>query len=229
MKTWIDDFPINIIPKLERFNIDGKRHYKLDDDNIFPSITSILSCRGKISLDKWKENVGEELSKKIGRNAANRGTRYHKICENYLSNLDPFQTDNEVKLFLPSDKEMFYNTKSILDRIDNIVFLERYLFSKKIKIAGTVDCIAEFDGELSIIDFKTSSKMKYIEDIPNYFAQATAYSLMFRELFNFTIEDIVIIIGIEETGESIVYKSNVINHMEYLKKSIQMFNNGEYD
>ena len=117
----------------------------------------------------------------------------------------------------------FKKLTATLNKIDNIYCLETPLYSKRLKLAGTVDCIAEYDGTLSVIDFKTSNKPKQFEEIPHYFAQATAYSIMFYEMYGIKIKQLVIIISID-SDDTIVYVSNIGKHIDYLIDSIKIFN-----
>lgn len=224
---WIEDFPFHIISPLQQINSPNGRTYKLDDGTIFNSVTTTLSCRGKKGILEWIERVGSNEAEYKSRIAANRGSRFHDMCELYLKNRDPYTPNNNSHEIA---KILFKKSIPVLDRIDNIICTETRLYSKKMKLAGQVDCIAEFDGELSVIDFKTSNSLKDINYIQGYFAQATAYSLMFKELFDFTIPNIVIIIGVEEDFSIQLFKSSdIVSHMKFLKESIEMYNKGEID
>ena len=92
---------------------------------------------------------------------------------------------------------MFNSIKFLLDDIDNIHALETPLYSDHLEIAGTVDCIAEFQGKLSIIDFKTASKPKDRDDIHNYFMQCAAYSVAFEELTKIPVTRLVILMAVD--------------------------------
>ena len=141
-----------------RVNIDGKRHYQIGHVH-YPSITTVLgSTSDKTYLKEWRERIGDEAADRISNNSAKRGTNMHQMCEDYLNN-------NPLSLKMPDALEMFYSLKPILNRINNIHCQEKALYSHKIKIAGSVDCIGEFDNILSVIDFKNSRRIKKEEDI----------------------------------------------------------------
>lgn len=181
------------IPKLERVEINGKRHYQTPEGFRYPSITTVLSILSRDSIQEWRRRVGEQEANRISGIAASRGTKIHKMCEDYLNN------ELDLKKALPVHKETFYSLRPILDqKINNICLQETQMWSDYLKVAGTVDCIAEFDGVLSVIDFKTSRKLKQKEHISGYFQQASAYSVMFEERTKIPIKQIVIIIAVDE-------------------------------
>jgi len=148
--------------------INGKRFYVLPNGNKYPSITTVLSARGNEGILKWRESVGEQVANTIMRNAARRGTAVHTLTENYLNNEELSQQG-----VLPT--ALFTILKTELDKINNIVMQEGALYSDKWGVAGRVDCIAEYEGKLSVIDFKTSTKDKKEEWVENYFIQTSAY------------------------------------------------------
>jgi genome maintenance exonuclease 1 len=167
-------------------------------------------------ISEWKKKVGEEKAAKISAEATTRGKNYHSLMESYLQNtlneeeLDPFQI------------ELLMNARKRVDNIDNVMCIEKALFSEKYRIAGTVDCIAEYNGVLSVIDHKTSSKFKKEEWIQNYFLQETGYALMFEELTGIKIDQVVTIISIKDSHyppqvfikKASDYKDQLINLVE---------------
>jgi genome maintenance exonuclease 1 len=121
------------------------------------------------------------------------------------------------------DADMWRTLRPVIDRIDNIHALESKLYSDRLEVAGTVDCIGEFDGELSVIDFKTSKRPKDINNIDNYFVQATAYSVMFQELFDIQIPNVTIIIGVDDEQPQIFHqkRKGFINQLIDLRQSFK--------
>lgn len=177
-------------------NIDGRRHYKLPNSELAVSMTTMLSdMSDKKHLDRWKKRVGEAEAAKITQSASTHGTGYHAIMEDYLNNR------LNVESLTREELDTFKMSKSMVDRIDNILFVEQSLFSQKYRIAGTVDVCAEFDKVPSIIDHKTSLRPKKKEWIYNYFLQKTGYALMLEELTGIRIEQIVTLISIREQSE----------------------------
>ncbi len=198
------------LPQLERETIDGVRYYKVpDNDELIKlvSITSVTSHKNRQIFVNWRKKIGEEEADKITRQATSRGTDMHTLVENYLYNRDL----PEVQ---PLSDFLFKISKSTLNRINNIHALEGSLYSKQLGIAGTVDCIAEFDGELSIIDFKTSKKPKPREWIEHYFVQCMAYGCMLYELTGIPVKKLVIIMACEN-GECVVYEER--DKTKYIK------------
>ena len=167
------------------------RFYKTPTGLLYPSVTTVLGHSGKESLLEWRKRVGEEEADRISRRAADRGTKMHKLCEDYINNV-PVQRED----FLSWD--MFTSLRPILDNnLDNVHMQEVPLYSDYLQVAGRVDCVAEWDGKLSIIDFKTSTKPKRREWIQNYFMQASAYAVMYEELTGTPISRLVIVIAVE--------------------------------
>ena len=180
-------------PKLLTEEVDGKRLYLAPNGEHYPSVTTVLSEYNKKEIQEWRARVGEEQANKISRQATTRGTSVHKVIEKYLKNEDISKYE-----MLPNVKSLFFRMKEELDKkVNNIHCLEDKLYSHTLKLAGTVDCISEYNGELSVIDFKTSVRLKKKENIGNYFMQGAAYSTMFTEMTGLPINKIVILIGVD--------------------------------
>ena len=202
------------LPKLDRETIDGIRYYKVPDDEELlklVSITSITSHFNREIFVKWRKRIGEEEAEKITKAATSRGTDMHSLTENYLKNQD-------LPSVPPLPDFLFKIAKTELNRINNIHSLEGSLYSKQLGIAGTVDCIAEYNGELAIIDFKTSKKPKPREWIDHYFVQCCAYAAMYYELTGVSVKKFVIIMSCED-GECVVYEE--YDKAKYLKLLVQ--------
>jgi genome maintenance exonuclease 1 len=190
------------LPKLERETIDGIRYYKIPgEDNLsrLVSITSVTSFHNRHIFEEWRRKVGEEEANKINKQATSRGTDLHSMVENYLFNIPELPETSLIA------KHLFRVITPELKKINNIYALESSLYSKHLGIAGTVDCIAEYNGELSVIDFKTSKKEKPREWIEHYFVQAAAYACMFYELTGIAVKKLVILMACED-GDCVVYE-----------------------
>lgn len=168
---------------------DGKRMYKTPSGFSYPSVTTITSQATAEGIRKWRMRVGEEEANRVSSRASARGTRIHSLCENYL-------LGNEIAPDI-FDAEMFGSIRFLLDQIDNIHCLETPLYCDHLQVAGTVDCIAEFQGKLSVIDFKTASKPKDRDDIYHYFMQCAAYSVAFEERTGIPIGRLVVIMAVD--------------------------------
>jgi len=189
------------LPQLERETIDGVRYYKIpheDGVHKFVSITSVTSHHNRHIFEDWRRKVGEEKANKINKQATSRGTDLHSMVENHLLNI-PIPDKSIIA------KHLFRIITPELKKIDNIYALENSLYSKQLGIAGTVDCIAEYNGELAIIDFKTSKSPKPREWIEHYFVQCAAYACMFYELTDIPVKKFVILMACED-GETAVYE-----------------------
>ena len=188
------------LPTITARNQEGGRVYETPDGNFYPSITTVLSIRNKKGLMKWRKRVGEDVANYISRTAAMRGTRVHHMCEDYLNNVSfvlwPDKWTEHQKHFLPWC--MFQKLAHRLESIDNIRIQEGGLYSDRLKLAGRVDCIAEYDHELSVIDFKTSTKEKKDEWIENYYIQCAAYAEMYEERIGESINQLVVLVVTED-------------------------------
>jgi len=207
------------LPKLDRETIDGVRYYKVPDDNELLKLVSITSVTSHINRQifiEWRKKIGEEKADKITKAATSRGTDMHTLVENYLLN-------QELPEVQPLSDYLFKIAKPDLNRINNIHAIESSLYSKQLGIAGTVDCIAEYDGELAIIDFKTSKKPKPRDWIEHYFVQCAAYACMLFELTGIAVKKFVIIMSCEN-GECIVYEEyDKAKYIKLLSKYIREF------
>ena len=190
--------PVELQP-ITATNKDGVRLYETPEGNKYPSITTVLSVRSKQGLMEWRKRVGDEVANHISRTAAARGTKVHHMCEDYLNNMHynfPNKWKEHRKNFLPYC--LFSQLKSVLVNIDNIYAQEAGLYSDKYKVAGRVDCVAEYKGTLSIIDFKTSTKEKNDKWNENYYIQGSAYAEMFGERTGIEISQVVILVVTED-------------------------------
>ena len=198
------EFNIDLVelPKIKRVKIEGKRHYVRDDGISlpYPSVTTVLSSckKTKRAIFEWKRRVGEEQANKVSRQALSRGTSVHTLIEDYIQG-------KESKNVMPNNYDMFTRLRDVADEhIDNIKVIEGLMYSDHLRAAGTVDMIAEFDGVLSVIDWKTAARRKTRSKIYNYFKQEAAYAVMFEEMTGTPVSQLVTVITTQE-GESQVF------------------------
>ena len=177
---------------LQTENLNGKRHYVTPDGNKYISITSLLSNLSKADIQKWRERVGETEANKISTKASRQGTRVHSICESYIKNEYGYLDGG-----MPNEIDMFSSIQPLLDRIDNIHVVEGAVYSDELQLAGRTDLIAEFDGNLSVIDYKTSRKIKNWEMCHSYFMQGAFYAIAYEERTGIPVHNIVIIMAVE--------------------------------
>ena len=194
---------------------DGKRYYVTPSGSKLPSVTTVVGAQKKQAIMEWRRRVGEEVANKISRQATSRGTNVHTLCEKYLNN-------EELGEMMPDAFEMFKSLKPYLNRINNIHYQEVALWSEQLGLAGRVDCIGEFDGVLSVIDFKTSKKIKTVEKVEDYWWQTTAYALFYEEIVGIPINDLVIIMAVEN-DKPIVMQQKTSDHIEGLVRAIEYF------
>lgn len=196
--------------ELETVELQGTRHYKTPV-GIFPSVTTVTGWQKQKFFSEWRSKNPEE-SKRV----CDRGTKLHQIIEKYLNN-EQVQIENSV-----TEYDLFRLMKPKIDKISNIHAIELPLWSNIIGLAGRVDCIGEYERELSVIDFKGSTKPKLKEDIENYFTQATAYALMWQDLTGEKCNKIRIIMA-SERGTCQLFEEKVINFVKPLKKIIKSY------
>ena len=203
-----------VLPKTKGKRIDGFRLYDINGKN-YPSVTTVLGIRKKEGLQKWRDAIGENVANwEMGR-AARRGKAFHTLVEQYLKGETP-----SIRDVLPIG--LFKLMKPYIDQIDNIHLLEAIMYSPKLTIAGQVDCVAEYNGKLSVIDFKTANKERQEDWIENYFLQTTAYAHMFEETFGKPIEQIVILLASED-GSVQTFVKNKADYEKELGKAIEDF------
>ena len=212
--------PPKVLPDLKSVTLpDGKRIYTTPSGKKLPSVTTVMGAMKKESIMEWRLAVGHEEANRVSRYASGRGNRVHALAEKYLKN-DPIQWMREM----PDAVAMFRSMVPHIHRINNIHYIEQALWSERIGLAGRVDLIAEWDGVLSVIDFKTSKKIKEKEDILDYFAQCTAYSAMYEEHVGVPIDQIVIVMGVEQS-KPLIFVEKVEDHINNLVEHIEFYRN----
>ena len=214
MKFNFIDIDKSVLPTAKGRRKGKYRFYEVNGTN-YPSVTSVLGVRKKVELQQWRDRIGENVANwEMGR-AARRGTATHNLIENYIKG-EPLTEKSILPLGL------FKLMKPYIDQIDNIHLLEAIMYSPKLTIAGQVDCIAEYNGKLSVIDFKTANKERQEDWIDNYFLQTTAYAHMFEETFGKPIEQIVILLASED-GSVQTFVKNKADYEKELGKAIEDF------
>lgn len=207
--------------ELEQINTESGRRYATPGGNSYPSITTVLShSTDKTFLIEWRKRVGEEEANRIVKKSSSRGTKLHKVCEKYLLNeLNEFK----IKTMMPDIKDFFLQLKPHIDKnVGDVYGLEQQLYSDRLKIAGTTDCIAEWNGKLSIIDYKNSRRIKEEDEIQNYFIQCTAYAEMFGDLTKRPIEQIVVAIA-NEDGKPQIFVREKHKYITNLNSMIERY------
>jgi len=182
--------------------VDGKRMYLTPEAFKFPSVTTVISNNAKkmAGIARWRARVGEAKANAKSARATGRGTKYHSIAEDYFNN----NLDLKKYSKFPLPVLMFQHSRPVLDRINNIYLQEAALYSKQLELAGRVDCIAEFDGVLSIIDFKTAEEPKREAYLYDYFVQETAYACMLQENYGLSVKQLVTIVACENGETQVV-------------------------
>lgn len=202
--------PVELVVK----ESSGKRFYTTPEGNAYPSVTTVINLKKKEFFAEWRRNNPSEAKR-----VTVRGNKFHSCVESYLLNEHKEDGDNFPSF---AEKFLFQQLQSELDKIDNIRMLEGTLWSDMLKMAGRVDCVADYNKKLSIIDFKTSGKEKKREYIEEYFLQATAYSIMLKERYDVSCKNIVILITSED-GTTQVFQENPIYWVPKLKETIEYY------
>lgn len=204
--------------ELEDLTLPDRRLYRTPNGNVYPSVTSQLGALGKAGIEAWRRRVGEEEANKIIVRASKRGTRIHNLLERYI-NLDPYY----LKGAMPSDVYLFKQVQKVLDiHVQEVYANEFCLYSDIMKCAGRCDLFASYDGQTSIIDFKTSRTTKKEEYILNYKLQATCYALMIKELKGIDVEDFHIIITSDEDEQAQIFSGKI---KDYDQQCVDFFTN----
>ena len=201
---------------LKTVTANGKRFYVTPDGNRYPSVTTITGLLSKEAIQAWRKRVGEAEANKITRAATNRGNKVHKLAEMYLSNKPT--TEERIPLI----EDMFEQLIEVLDdNVGTIKAIEAPLYSNYLKVGGRVDLVAEWDGTLSVIDFKTSAKLKKEQWIDGYFMQSAAYAVMFEERTQIPVSQIVIAIAVENKYPQVFIRQRdgFIEQFEKLRKT----------
>jgi len=212
MKKFTHIPPPKDIQELKTIQEDDSRFYLAPGEKRYPSVTTVVGYEKQKFFAKWRRENPEEAKR-----TSDRGNVLHEACENYLNN-------EPVREMEQNEKMLFANMRRSIDRIDNVRALEVPLWSHTLRLAGRVDCVGEFDGKLSIIDFKGSTRRKSPSNITNYFCQATAYSIMWQEMMEEEIQQIVILISSED-GANQVFVKKPIDYVGELKRSIDLYEN----
>jgi genome maintenance exonuclease 1 len=171
------------------------RTYLTPEGKKYPSITTVLGSEGGQWIHEWRARVGAEEANRVGRVAAARGTSVHSLADKYLNN-----EVIDTKKLMPNALASFNGLKPVFSRIGKIFLQERAVYSDYLRIAGRLDLVAEFDGRISIVDFKTSNRVKKREDITSYFMQEAGYAIMFEERTGIPISQLVTIMTVDYHG-----------------------------
>lgn len=197
---------------------ENGRRYFTPDGKVYPSITTVMGSLSKDGIKEWRERVGEEEANRVSHHAATRGTIVHDLMERYI-NGDEIDTRKMMPHHLKSFRDL---SKVMNERLDEVYVQEKALYSHHLKVAGRVDLVGRFDGVRSIVDFKTSAKVKKKEWISGYFMQTAAYAIMFEELTGIPIPNLVIVMDIDN-HEPVVFKEHRDNWTGELIKTIKKY------
>lgn len=203
--------------ELKTIENSSGRYYITPTGNKYPSVTTVIGSETKQWLTDWRNMLGPVKADKETKRAGDRGTAVHLMAERFLKN-DPNPTANQKIEYISE----FNSLRLFLRKINNIYTQETPLWSDTLKLAGRVDCVAEYNGVLSIIDFKTSSTSKNQQMIENYWLQTTAYAIMFQELYDIKIDQAVLIMSVERGAVPLVFKQNID---DYIPALVQRINN----
>tara|TARA_B100001113_G_scaffold208500_1_gene170945 strand:+ start:450 stop:1121 length:672 start_codon:yes stop_codon:yes gene_type:complete len=202
--------PAKPLEEVTSRTLDSGRFYKIDDVWM-PSVTTVVGNATKDGILKWQQRVGFAEAEKVRRAAAWRGTQYHNLVECYLKNeLEKIEESKGLPTYL------FRSARETLNRINNIHAIEAPLFSRNLGVAGRVDCIAEFDSELAIIDFKTTKNLKKEEHLDKFFVQESAYAYMYYELTGIEVDKLVTLSVAEDGSMQVVEKYDKVPYIETL-------------
>lgn len=195
---------------IDRKEIDGQRLYKVSEDSLLPSVTTILSkTKDDTHLRAWIEQVGEEKAEQIKKEASELGSQMHQNLENYILGTamsGSFMAKNLASLIV----------KNGLKSVDEVWGTEVALFCENL-YAGTTDLVGLHNGVPSIIDFKNSLNDKKKEWIEDYFLQLVAYALAHNEMYNTTINKGVIMMATRDAKyREFIIEGDEFTHYEHM-------------
>jgi genome maintenance exonuclease 1 len=211
-----------VIENLNTETVDDKRYYVTPSGQRLPSVTTVLGAMKKKEIMAWRRKVGEVEANRISKLATGRGNRVHSLAEKYLMN-----ESIEWKKEMPDAIEMFRSIESHFSKINNIHYMEQALWSEKIGLAGRVDLIAEWEGKLSVIDFKTSKRIKTEDKIQDYFAQCVAYAMMYEERVGAPIDQIVVLMAVENE-QPLIFVKETKDYVDTLYEHIEFYKSNKY-
>lgn len=205
---------------LKRVTSEKKRVYIAEDGSEFTSVTTALGYFSKKGIAKWRARVGNQHANEVSRRASTFGTAVHNIAEKYLLG------DESWKKAMPTSLVAFKTIQPFIDEnITEINGIELKMYSRELKAAGTADCICVYDGKLTIVDFKTSSRIKSEDDILTYFMQSSAYAQMVYELYDVEIEQVAILMAVKD-DIGIQFVRPVSKYLPMTKKFFQLYHSG---
>jgi genome maintenance exonuclease 1 len=215
--TKFNHIPVNFTQS-ELIEKDDGHYYQTPSGVIYPSITTMLqktqTKEKQESLQNWRDQ--EIAADYITQQAAVVGSETHKLIENYLNG------EEILENFRLLSEAHFNNLLPFVDKINDIHGIELRLYSDKMKLAGTSDCIANYDGKLSIIDYKTKRSNQREEWLTDHFIQATSYGVMFKELTGINVEQIVILVS-SEKNTRMEFMKNPDDYLSLLEQRIDQF------
>ena len=214
--------PPKVIENLNTETVDGKRYYVTPSGQRLPSVTTVVGAMKKKEIMSWRRKVGEAEANRISKLATGRGNRVHSLAEKYLLN-----ETIEWKKEMPDAVEMFQSIAPHFAKIDNIHYMEQSMWSERIGLAGRVDLIAEWEGKLSVIDFKTSKRLKTEDKIQDYFAQCVAYAMMYEDHVEQPIDQIVILMAVENE-EPLIFVKETKDYVDTLYEHIEFYKTNKY-
>ena len=214
--------PPKVLENLNTETVDGKRYYVAPSGQRLPSVTTVVGAMKKKEIMAWRRKVGEAEANRISKLATGRGNRVHTLAEKYLMN-----ESIEWKKEMPDAIEMFQSIVPHFSKINNIHYMEQALWSERIGLAGRVDLIAEWEGKLSVIDFKTSKRLKTEDKIQDYFAQCVAYAMMYEERVESPIDQIVVLMAVENE-QPLIFVKETKDYVDVLYEHIEFYKSNKY-
>jgi len=214
--------PPMVIENLNTETVDDKRYYVTPSGQRLPSVTTVLGAMKKKEIMAWRRRVGEAEANRVSKLATGRGNRVHTLAEKYLLN-----ETIEWKKEMPDAIEMFQSISPHFSKINNIHYMEQSMWSERIGLAGRVDLIAEWEGKLSVIDFKTSKRLKTEDKIQDYFAQCVAYAMMYEDHVGEPIDQIVVLMAVENE-QPLIFVKETKDYIDVLYKHIEFYKSNKY-
>lgn len=200
--------------------VEKGRIYNTPEGNFWSVTTMLSATKNNKGLQEWKERVGEDEAKKICQKATQFGTQFHECCEQYLMN----KGQSTVHSSNPIVLQAFNIAKPLLKKSISVVYgIELPLYSKRLQLAGRTDAIVEWEGKLSILDYKFISNVYDINTYVDYFLQCTAYAYMVQEMYNICPKNIVLFLMPRIGNSPIVLNQGCDKYLIQLNQRIKSF------
>ena len=179
------------------------------EKGIYPGVTRILSATSDNSgIEAWRQSVGEEEADRILKESQEIGNSPDDLLlKSFLPDFDKNLYKHEISYYL-------YVQLSMSLRKIKPIALQLKIWSEDLKVMGYLDCLGYYEGELSLIDFKNTRKIKKPEHYHNYLLQCTIYCLILKKLFGINVRQIILLMGVRDSVAPQIIKERTKDYVK---------------